>query len=160
LESWVLIFKFVFVKDHCSNIIIGVIFICLTGFISCKKNTDPPPPNTNNISLNKLMGTWRWEMSYGGFSGEDTMTPSSTGYSEKRIYSSTNEMEIFRNDTLYSTSSYFVFIDTIILPDTFFNIYYSNFSLTDEDLWFSGYDTVLIYPKDWSDSFTSKYIRE
>ena len=120
-----------------------IILLILAFSTSCKKDH-------SNID-HDLVGKWTWESSVGGFSGS-TYTPESTGESKTISFTSSGEMKIFLNDTLYSEEiikTDYQIIDNsnikyhiLLINDLVFQIY--SFPKTDSliltDIMSDGYD--------------------
>lgn len=69
-----------------------IFFVFFLSFCSYKNDE-------NNIQ-NRLaiIGTWHWQKSIGGITGNEMITPTSTGVNKKLIFGSNKKVTIFTND--------------------------------------------------------------
>ncbi|RVT72273.1 hypothetical protein EOD40_15865 [Flavobacterium sufflavum] len=58
--------------------------------------------NTQNVDA--IVGTWNWQQSSGGISGNDIVTPESTGVNKKLVFNTNKKVTVFTNDV--ETGSY------------------------------------------------------
>lgn len=117
-------------------------------------------PKEDQSDEGRIIGTWIWEYTYGGFAGL-YLTPESEGYTEKWCFTEQRVRDIWRNDSLLSTTSYRldIFISpwdgkevpVIYLGDQYCTGYRF---ITDDTLLLD--DSML----DMDDGFSSRYYRE
>ncbi len=92
-------------------VFLATIILPLVCFSGCSEKS---PTESEN---HELYGHWAWQNSIGGFSGHDTITPASVGFTKKVQFTQDGVFREFRSDSLYGTSRF-----TIVSEKTIFSL--------------------------------------
>lgn len=66
--------------------------------------------NDGNTTQNRLaiVGTWYWQKSIGGMTGNEIITPESTGVVKKLVFGTNNKVTVFTNNTETGRYNYII----------------------------------------------------
>ncbi|GEL12265.1 hypothetical protein SAMN05192550_3164 [Flavobacterium glycines] len=73
------------------NLAYLIVFAFFLSFCSLKNEEDV-------INEHAIIGTWHWKESRGGFSGNEIVTPESTGVTIKLVFGANKKVIVFTND--------------------------------------------------------------
>jgi hypothetical protein len=129
--------------------------------MTCRKDISVPDTN-----LEKLFGTWNWVQSTGGFGGQ-TITPTTTGYSQTVEFGKNGINKIYKNGKQQDKYKFTLTLGTSIhstglaylINYKHTGLFHYNESITAQSIMFGGQDSLFLCDEA-SDGYDNIYTRK